>query len=175
VSFAIGDTSEVVTINVDGDTEEEPDEEFTVTLSAPTGASLGTPSAAIGTIQNDEAPLLSIAATDANKQEGLSGNTAFTFTVTRTGDTSAASSATFTVTGSGTNAATADDFENGTFPTGIVSFAIGDTSEVITINVNGDADAEEDEGFTVTLSAPSGAGLGSPSAMIGSIVDDDTI
>ena len=61
-----------------------------------------------GTINNDDtaAATLAIAATDADKAEGNSGSTPFTFTVTRSGDTSGASSVNYAVTGSGTNAAT---------------------------------------------------------------------
>ena len=107
VSFAAGETSKTVTVNVAGDTTVEPDEGFTVTLSSPTGATLGTASAT-GTIRNDDASL-SIAALSADKTEGQSGSTGYTFTVTRSGDTSGASSAAWAVTGSGTNAASASD------------------------------------------------------------------
>jgi hypothetical protein len=117
-------------------------------------------------------PVLSIAATSADKNEGDSGSTAFTFTVTRTGDTTGSSSATWTVTGSGATPASASDFTGAAFPTGTVSFAIGETSKTITVNVAGDTTDEPDEGFTVTLSAPSGATLGTATA-VGVIRNDD--
>ncbi len=98
---------------------------------------------------------LSIAATDAAKLEGDSGTTSFTFTVTRTGDTSGATTVDYGVTGSGTNPANAADF-GGTFPSGSVSFADGEVTKTITINVSGDTVFEPDESFTVTLSNPSG-------------------
>jgi Ca2+-binding RTX toxin-like protein len=53
VSFAAGETSKVVTINVAGDTTVEPDEQFTVTLSNATGATLGA-ATATGVITNDD-------------------------------------------------------------------------------------------------------------------------
>jgi hypothetical protein len=117
-------------------------------------------------------PVLSIAATSADKDEGDSGSTAFTFTVTRTGDTTGSSSATWTVTGSSADPANAADFTGAAFPTGTVSFAIGETSKMITVNVAGDTTDEPDEGFTVTLSAPSGATLGTATA-VGVIRNDD--
>ena len=83
-------------------------------------------------------PTLSIAAASASLNEGNSGNTAFTFTVTRSGNTTGASSAGYAVTGSGANPATAADFAGGAFPTGTVSFAAGETSKTITVNVAGD-------------------------------------
>jgi len=107
-----------------GDTLVESDEAFTVTLSNPSvGAVLGTASAN-GVIRNDDASL-SIAATSADKAEGQSGTTPFTFTVTRTGDTSGAASASWAVTGAAVNGT---DFTGGVLPSGTVSFAAGETS-----------------------------------------------
>ena len=163
VNFAATQTSQVVTINVNGDTTLELDEGFTVTLSGPTGATLGTATAQ-GTIQNDDATTLSIAATDAAKPEGNAGSTAFTFTVTRSGDTSGVSSVNYAVTGSGANPANAADFTGGALPSGTVNFAATETSQVVTINVNGDTVVEPNEGFTVTLSGPTGATLGTSTA-----------
>ncbi len=50
-----GETSKVITVNVQGDTTVELNETFTVTLSNPTnGATLGTPSTATVTIVDDD-------------------------------------------------------------------------------------------------------------------------
>ena len=174
VSFAAGETSKLVTINVAGDTTAEANEGFTVTLSAPSAGTTITTAAATGTIVNDDASSsLAIAATDASKAEGNTGSTPFTFTVTRSGDTTGASSATYTVTGSGANAATAADFTGAALPTGTVSFAAGETSKLVTINVAGDTTAEANEGFTVTLSAPSAGTTITTAAATGTIVNDD--
>ncbi|MDB9447155.1 peptidylprolyl isomerase [Anabaena sp. CS-542/02] len=54
-SFAAGVTSQVITVNVQGDTEVEPDETFTVTLSNPSNATITT-TTATGTIINDDTP-----------------------------------------------------------------------------------------------------------------------
>src|SRR5262249_29643323 len=116
---------------------------------------------------------LAIAATDASKAEGNTGSTPFTFTVTRSGDTTGASSATYIVTGSGANAANAADFTGATLPTGTVSFAAGQTSKLVTINVAGDTTAEANEGFTVTLSAPSAGTTIATAAATGTIINDD--
>ena len=156
VSFAAGETSKTITVNVAGDTVVEPDEGFTVTLSNPAASTtIGTASAG-GTIRNDDASQasLSIAALSADKVEGQSGSTAFTFTVTRGGDTSIATSASWAVTGSGANPAAGSDFAGAVLPSGTVSFAAGETSKTITVNVAGDTVVEPDEGFTVTLSNP---------------------
>lgn len=115
---------------------------------------------------------LGIAAADANKDEGDSGNKAFTFTVTRAGDTSSTTSVAYTVTGSGAHLADADDF-GGTFPSGAVTFAAGETSKTITIDVLGDTAIESDEGFTVTLSNPSADATITIAAASGTIRNDD--
>ncbi|MDF1811583.1 MAG: cadherin domain-containing protein [Verrucomicrobiales bacterium] len=116
--------------------------------------------------------VLSIAnAAPAN--EGNSGTTPFTFTVTRSGDTSGPASASYTVSGDGANPADANDF-GGSFPTGSVSFADGETSRNIIINVSGDTDVEPSEGFKVTLSAPVDAVLGTAEAT-GTITNDEVI
>ncbi|OSO93382.1 hypothetical protein B7O87_05635 [Cylindrospermopsis raciborskii CENA303] len=106
---------------------------------------------------------LAIAPANASQTEGNSGTKPFTFTVTRTGDTSGTSSANWAVTGSGINPANATDF-GGILPSGTVNFAVGETSQTITINVSGDTTIENDEGFTVTLSDPIGAVLGTSSS-----------
>ncbi len=169
VSFAAGESSKVISINVAGDAAVESNEAFSVKLSHPSaGTSLGTASAN-GIIRNDDASL-SIAATSASKPEGDVGSSAFTFTVTRTGDLSGAASAQWAVTGAAVNGA---DFTGGVLPTGTVSFTAGESSKVISINVAGDAAIESNEAFSVKLSHPSaGTSLGTASAN-GIIRNDD--
>ncbi|QOV24559.1 hypothetical protein IM676_03480 [Anabaenopsis elenkinii CCIBt3563] len=169
VTFAAGETSQVITVNVSGDTAVEPDETFTVTLSNPSNATITT-ATATGTILNDDASL-DIAPTNAIRLEGNTGTTPFTFTVTRTGNTNIISTANWAVTGTGFNPANAADF-GGTLPTGMVTFAAGETSQVITVNVSGDTVAEPNETFIVTLSNPSNATITTATAT-GTILDDD--
>ena len=166
VNFADGETSELITINVSGDTDVEADEAFTVTLSSPVSTTIGT-ATANGSIQNDDSAV-SIAADSAAKAEGDTGTTAYTFTVNRTGSTSGTASVNYAVTSATANAA---DF-GGSLPTGTVSFADGDSSETVTINVSGDNTVEADEAFTVTLSAPTNTVIGTASAN-GAIQNDD--
>ena len=115
---------------IQGDQAIEPDELFSVTLSAPTGGAVLGTAAANGTIQNDDMapPVLAIAATDAAKIEGQSGTTPFTFTVSRSGDASPAISARWTVVA---GSAVAADFVGGRLPSGTVSLAANQTSDLI--------------------------------------------
>ena len=119
--------------------------------------------------------VLSIEATDAAKPEGNSGTTPLTFTVNRGGDVNGITSVTYTVTGSGDNPADPGDF-GGTLPSGVVTFAATETSQVITINATGDLNFEPDESFTVTLSNPSPATaqIGTSSA-VGTIQNDEAL
>ena len=119
-------------------------------------------------------PTLSIAAANASLNEGNSGSTAFTYTVTRTGSTTGASTAAFAVTGSGANPAAAADFAGGVLPTGTVSFAAGEATKTITVNVAGDSTVESAENFTVTLSNPSAGTAIGTAAATGTILNDDS-
>ncbi|MDH6062859.1 glycosyl hydrolase family 18 protein, partial [Umezakia ovalisporum] len=119
-----------------------------------------------------ETPEIAIAPTNAIQLEANTGNTPYTFTVTRTGDTSTTSTANWAVTGTGDNPANAGDF-GGTIPTGTVTFASGVTSQVITVNVSGDTVVEPEETFSVSLSNPSNATITTATAT-GTIRNDDT-
>jgi hypothetical protein len=171
ITFAADETSQTITVDVAGDVAVEPDEEFTVVLSNASGSAQITTADASGTITNDDAEL-SIEASDAVKAEGDAGNTAFTFTVTRTGVAAGTATVDYTVAGSGPNAADAADF-GGTLPSGQVSFGVGETSKTIAIDVSGDSTAEPDEGFTVTLFNVSGEARIGTDAAAGTIVNDD--
>ncbi|MFO1071831.1 MAG: Calx-beta domain-containing protein [Geminicoccaceae bacterium] len=172
VSLAAGQTSKTITVPIQGDQAIEPDELFSVTLSAPTGGAVLGTAAANGTIQNDDVapPLLAIAATDAAKSEGQSGTTPFTFTVTRSGDVRAAVTARWTVVAGGAIAA---DFAGGRLPSGTISLAADQTSAVIIVPVQGDTQAETDEGFAVTLSSPTGGAVLGTASAAGTILNDD--
>ncbi|HYG28886.1 MAG TPA: Calx-beta domain-containing protein [Allosphingosinicella sp.] len=117
-------------------------------------------------------PALSIS--DAATFEGTGGTSDMVFTVTRSGDISAAGTADWTISfGTGSFAASAADLAGGQLLTGPISFAPGEATTTIVVGLNPDSDPEADEGFTVTLSNPSpGSGLGDSTA-IGTIVNDD--
>jgi hypothetical protein len=115
---------------------------------------------------------LSIFATSANNPEGHTGTTAFTFTVTRSGDTSGTTTVNYAVNGSGTSPANAADF-GGSLPSGLVTFTAGQTSQPISVNVSGDTDFEPHETFNVTLSDPSGGAQIVTALATGTILNDD--
>jgi C1A family cysteine protease len=119
-------------------------------------------------------PTLAIAATNANQTEGNSGTKAFTFTVNRSVNTTGTNAVSWAVTGSGTNPANATDFAGGVLPSGIVSFAVGEPSKMITVNVQGDTTVEQNENFTVTLSNPTNGATITTATATGTIQNDDS-
>ncbi|MBF9233054.1 cadherin domain-containing protein [Microvirga alba] len=171
VNFADGETSQVIKVKVIGDTEYEGgfDETFLVRLSNATNADIAV-ATANGTIRNDDidpaASVISIAATDAVKYEGDTGFTDFTFTVTRTNATAAAS-----VNWAITGAVDAADVEK---MSDVVNFAANQTTATITVKVKGDKLIESDEAFTVTLSNALGAQINPTKISAnGKILNDD--
>ena len=173
VTFAANETSKVITVNVRGDATIEPDENFIVTLFNATNGGVITTATATGTIQNDDTSF-AIAPTNAVQTEGNSGNKAFTFTVTRLGATTGTNTVNWVVTGTGTNPADATDF-GGTFPSATLTFAAGETSKIITVNLQGDITQETNEQFKVTLSNPSNGATLTTATAIGTIQNDDFI
>ena len=167
LTIAPGATSAVITVLVNGDTKNELDETFSLTLSSPSQATLGAITATTATILNDDpVPTLSIG--NVSQNEGNSGTTNFVFTVSL----SAASGQTVTVaysTADGT-ATTADSDYAAT--SGTLTFTPGQTSQTLTVAVNGDTKFESNETFSVNLSTPTNATLAATSAT-GTIVNDD--
>ncbi|MCR5879331.1 Calx-beta domain-containing protein [Phenylobacterium sp. J367] len=181
VTFEINQTTAYVQVWVAGDATAEANEEFLVTLVNPVGAKLGQ-ATATGFITDDDTggggptptqPTLAFAQSSLTLAEGDSGSTAFAYTVTRTGDTSGASTVNWSVTGSGANPASAADFAGAALPSGTLTFAAGETSKTITVQVAGDTTVEPNETFRLTLSGASGATV-SGSAATGTITDDDS-
>ena len=173
ITFAPGQATRVINIPVRGDTIVEGNENFRVTLASPTGGTTLAIASAIGLIRNDDSSL-AIAPLSADKSEGLSGATLFTFTVTRSGSLSQTSTVNYAVTGLGANPATAADFSGNVLPSGRLSFAAGEATKVISIVVHGDATVEADEGFRVTLS---GASLGTSitTALASGLIRNDDV
>lgn len=125
--------------------------------------------AAKNIVIEEVATTLAIAPDTPSQSEGNSGTTDFTFTVTRAGDTTGATSVNYEVTSGQANAA---DF-GGTLPSGTVSFAAGETSKTITVAVSGDTDAEGDEVFTVTLTNPANGETLTAATADSTITNDD--
>ena len=172
IAFADGETSKTFSVEVKGDALGEYDESFTVTLENPSFGSTVAEVTAQGSVLNDDA-VLTIAADQVARAEGGDGTeTVFTFTVTRSGDTTGSSSAAWTVVPNGDNPVNAQDF-GGFYPSGVVGFSPGQETATISVAVMGDDIGEFDESFSVVLSDASGADIleGEASTLV---ANDDT-
>ncbi len=124
----------------------------------------------------------SIAATDAVKLEGQTGQQAFAFTVTRTGDLNTIASVAFDVTDtlptvvgqSNPDLATMSDFAAGTAFSGMLLFNAGVETETLIFQVQGDSDFELDEYFDVTLSDATPGWTIAGSQATGTILSDES-
>ncbi|MBB4153979.1 hypothetical protein GGQ80_001885 [Sphingomonas jinjuensis] len=170
ISFADGQTSKSIVLNIAGDTVFEANETFGLTLTGTSIGTIGTNASATGTISNDDpAPAGTLSIASASVTEGNAGTTPIDFTVTRSGGSTGVVSATWTAAFTGT--ASADDLSGAT--TGTVTFGDGETTKRITLNVVGDTRFEGNETFSVTLSgAQGGATIGTATAT-GTILNDD--
>ena len=155
VTFADGETSQTITLDVAGDTTVETDETFTVSLVNPsTGTEIVTDTAT-GTIRNDDVlpeTRISFFSLFVNEAEGDSGSTPFEFVVSRLGDLNKVTTVDYTAVGSGLNPADADDFVGGAFPSGQITFDIGEQSQRFILDIAGDTQSELNETFEVHLS-----------------------
>ena len=167
LTFAPGETTKTVTVPTAEDALDEDDEELTLVLSSPVGASIGDGSGTGQIADDDPTPTLSVA--DASATEGDGGVVAAGFAVSL----SAASGRTVTVgvaTQDGTATSAGDDYESAT---ATITFLPGETTKTFNVDVNGDDIAESDETFGVGLTAPVNATVLDGTAT-GAILDDDS-
>src|SRR5262245_47230874 len=166
LTFAPGEVSKPVTVRVNGDRRAEPSETFVVNLSNPTNATI-VEGQATGTILDDE-PRISI--TDVAKREGKQGQTTlFTFTVVLSAPYDQPVTVSFrTVNGTAT---TGDN--DYIARTGTLTFAPGETTKTITIQVKGDSKRESNESFYLDLFGNSSNSWLSKRRGLGTILNDD--
>ncbi|MEB1550168.1 putative Ig domain-containing protein [Xanthomonas campestris pv. campestris] len=162
-----GSSSATFTVLVNGDTLSEPNETFFVNVSNVSGAGVSDAQGQ-GTIVNDDA-LPSLSIDDVSVNEGNSGTTTATFTVTL----SAASGQTVSVnyaSADGTATAGSDYVAR----SGTLTFAPGTTAQGVAITVNGDTAVEPNETFSVALSGVSNASIARATGT-GTIINDDAV
>jgi hypothetical protein len=167
LTFAPGVTTQTINVPVTGDITSEADETFTVTLSGASNAAIATTSGTGTIINDDSAPVITIA--DASQAEGNSGSTNLSFSVMLSAPSE--QSVTVNYATSDGSAVAGSDYSA---TSGVLTFAPGVTAQTIEVPINGDTISEADETFQVTLSAPSNAAIADPSAT-GTIVNDDAV
>ncbi|HUR18575.1 MAG TPA: Calx-beta domain-containing protein [Acidimicrobiales bacterium] len=167
LSFATNETTKTITVAVAGDLIDEADETFTVNLSNAAGALVTDPQGTGTITDNDAVPAVSIS--DVSLQEGASGTTNATFTVTLSAPSAKAVSVNY-ATANGTATAPADY----TATSGTLTFAADQTSAAIGVPVVGETLVENNETFAVDLSAPVNATIARARGTA-TIVDDDRV
>ncbi len=178
LTFSPGQTQKTITVVVNGDTVNEPDENFLINLANPNHALISHAQGTATIINDDGAtpPTVQFSQANYSVQEDL---TAATITVTRSGDSSGAVTVDYatsdpsgykpcdTVTGV---AAQNCDY---TATMGTLKFAAGEVSKSFVVLINEDSYAEGSETINLTLSNPTGgASLGNLSAATLTITDD---
>ncbi len=173
VTFAPNDTTATVTITTIADTVVEANEVLALTLTPGTGYAVGTATAVSTTIVNDDTSV-SLAVTPATVTEDGTINLLYTFT--RAGVTANPLTVTYTVGGNATLGTdyTANGATSFTATTGSVTFAANSTTAIVSIDPTLDAIVELDKNVVLTLSPTTAYTVLTPTAVTGTIVNDDT-
>ncbi|MBN2777226.1 MAG: HYR domain-containing protein [Bacteroidales bacterium] len=173
-TFTPGQTSKTVSVFVNGDTQVEPDEAYTILLSAlnNNGRDITiTDNTGLGTITNDDSADVNV--TSISQVETHSGQTGFVFTVSLTDPSAATTTVDFATSDVTATVADGDYDAN----SGTLTFNPGVVEQSFTVLVNGDTKVELDETFTVTLTNLFQNGLevymGTPTGT-GTIENDDS-
>jgi hypothetical protein len=165
ITFMPGETSKTVPVVVKDDNKTEYVETFTAILSNPTNALIGK-ATGTATINDDDTPAVTID-TPVVVTEG-DGTTNMIFTLTL----SAASAVPVTVSYN-TSDQTATAGTDYVAKSGTVTFAAGETTKTIVIQVIGDRVIEQTERFTLSLTGAVNGNI-TQGDSTGVILDDDT-
>lgn len=165
LTFPAGTTSAAIDVPALGDFINEGNETFTVSLSSPSNATLGTTTGTGTIVDDDTGPMLSIA--DATVTEGEAGTVTLTFPVTLAPTSGSTVTVDYTTTDGSAVAGT--DY---TATSGTLTFLPGASSANISVDVAGDTVYEGDETFTVNLSNATNAKISLANAT-GTITEND--
>jgi len=175
ITFAAGEATTTITVEVIGDLQWELDDTFGVAVAGNppvrdpvTGDLIGDMVVGTGTILNDDGePTISI--DDVEQLEGDTLGSVAEFTVSLSRPSSQQVSVDY---GTANGTAEIADYDYA-WATGTVNFFPGETSKPVRITVVPDLDIEPDETFFVNLSDPTGATLADDQGLA-TILDDDT-
>ncbi len=168
LTFAPGESSKTINVAVVGDINSENPETFTVNLTNATIATI-TKATGVGSIANDDLPVISVTANDGDAGETATGITPNpgTFTLARTGDLTQAITVNYTLSGFATNGT---DYSN---LSGTVNFAAGDTTAIVTVTPTDDNIFEGTETAILTLTTGTGYNLDVTNSATVNIADND--
>ncbi|MBS9395042.1 MAG: hypothetical protein HEQ29_18585 [Dolichospermum sp. LBC05a] len=166
-----GETSKQITVSVLGDSLFEANETFFVNLSNATNASIADAQAQ-GTITNDDVALPTITLAVSPSSVTEDGTTNLIYTFTRTGATTNTLTVNYGITGT----ANTSDYTGATPGTGkTITFAAGASTATLTIDPTADTIVESNETVALTLATGTGYTIGTTTAVIGTITNDDLL
>ncbi len=168
VTIPAGQQQTTVTVQVNGDTEVEPDETFGLDVFGESFACDIFGADTTGTILNDDAANIDVSIAAASVTEGNGGTVNLNLPVTLSAPATSDISIPFTVTAGTATAGT--DYQT---TSGAVQIATGSSAGVATVVVNGDLLDEPDETLTVTLGMPPQGYTIVTGSAVGTILDDD--
>ncbi len=166
LAFDAGDTSKTYTVATVSDTVDEANGDVTVTVGTGTGYTVGSPSEAKVTVNDNDAPAATIAAGTSPVTEG----TAASFTVKLS---SAAPSGGLTVNLTVADASGSDFVAAADEGAKTLAFAAGDTSKTYEVATVADTTDEATGDVTVTLASGDGYTIASPAPSASVTVNDD--
>ena len=161
VTFGATAATTTLRLGTQGDSADEPDAMVTLTLAAGAAHDLGTPSAATVTVEDDDLPVVTVAAEAATVTEGAD----VVFTLTRAGDLSVALEVPVAVTD-------ADGVLTSTAPDR-VTFGAAAATATLRLGTRDDTADEPDATVTLALQAGAGHALGDPSQAVVTVRDDE--
>ena len=166
-----GETSKQITVSILGDTLAESDETFFINLSNPINATIAD-NQGITTITNDDValPTITLAVSPSSVTEDSTTNLVYTFT--RTGSTTSVLTVNYGITGT----ANTSDYTGATPGTGkTITFAANSATATLTIDPTADTIVESNETVALTLATGTGYTIGTTTAVIGTITNDDLL
>ncbi|MCW6050661.1 Calx-beta domain-containing protein [Microcoleus sp. A2-C5] len=173
VNFAAGDSApKTIVVPIVDDTLVEGNETVNLSLTNPTGATIGTQgTASLSIVDNDTLPTSTLQFSAPTFRINENGTPIAAVTVTRTGSSAAAVSATVSLA-DGT-AVAPDDYGNSPI---VVNFAAGDSApKTVNIPIVNDTLFEGNETVNLSLINPTGnATIGTQSTAVTTIVDNDS-
>ncbi len=168
LTFAPGETTVFIDVEVAGDTLRELAEYFTIRLANPTGAVLADATSRV-TILDEEGPL-TLTVGDTSVVEGDAGATDITFTLTL--DEAPAAGETVTVRAASADGSASEGADYTRLSPTNVTFAAGESTKAVTVSVIGDVDDELDEYLLLNVNRPTNVRLADSQGR-GLIIDDD--
>jgi len=167
LTFAAGETSKTVNVNVVGDTIAEGVQTFNLNLSAPTGAVIADTQGS-ASIVDTEAPITA-SVDNLWLAEGDAGSSTATFTVAL----SQPATHTMTVKVKTNNSTALAGSDYTALPLTTLTFAPGESSKTVDVSVTGDTRFEGNEVFSLSLSSPTASLVVADSQGAATIVDEE--